>query len=156
MCFNMISIPLIVAFYFLIMLILSLVHILIQIGQVVSIIIDQLLNFMSRLVAIPFLEKAKNCLLYLYLWLRLTIGPNTKLWWAILAQTAFWWSWASYSLLCLCDSQAMIYIAKNLIFRKCTNHIDVDSHFVRDCLTNDLIYLNFLRSTDQLTDLITK
>lgn len=62
----------------------------------------------------------------------------------------------SYPILVYCDSQDAIHIAKNLVFHKWTKHIDVDYHFVCDCLSDGLISLHFICSTDQLADILTK
>ena len=55
-----------------------------------------------------------------------------------------------------CDSQAAIYLAKNLVFHEQTNHIDLDCHFVREKLAAGLISLSHIFTTLQLTDVLTK
>lgn len=38
----------------------------------------------------------------------------------------------------LCDSMSAIYLAKNLIYHKRTKHIDVQYHYIREVIENDI------------------
>ena len=58
-------------------------------------------------------------------------------------------------MLMYCDNQTAISIAKNLVFHECTKHIVFDCHFIRDLLMKKQIVTPFIRSDDQLGDILT-
>ena len=60
------------------------------------------------------------------------------------------------SVLVLEDNQACIKMATNPKGWKRTKHIDVRYHFVRDLSDNDTITLQYIRTIDQVTDMLTK
>ncbi|XP_019253924.1 PREDICTED: uncharacterized protein LOC109232620 [Nicotiana attenuata] len=62
----------------------------------------------------------------------------------------------SYPVPVYCDSQAALHIAKNPVFHERTKHIEIDCHYVRECITAGLLTLHFVSSSGQLADIMTK
>jgi len=55
-----------------------------------------------------------------------------------------------------CDNLGATYLSANPIFHAHTKHVEVDFHFVRDCVTKKEIQIRFVPSWDQLADVFTK
>ena len=56
----------------------------------------------------------------------------------------------------LCDNKAAINISKNPVQHDRTKHIEVDRHFIKEKLEDGSIELPYVRSEDQLADILIK
>jgi hypothetical protein len=55
-----------------------------------------------------------------------------------------------------CDNKAAISIAHNPVQHDRTKHAKVDRHFIKEKLTEGIISVPFVKSEDQLADILTK
>jgi hypothetical protein len=55
-----------------------------------------------------------------------------------------------------CDNMGAKYLASNPVFHGRMKHIEVDYHFVRDQVTQRLLDVRFISTSDQLADGFTK
>ncbi|KAB2617825.1 gag-pol polyprotein [Pyrus ussuriensis x Pyrus communis] len=55
-----------------------------------------------------------------------------------------------------CDNKAAISIAHNLVQHDRTKHVEVDRHFIKERLVDGTINLPYVKSDDQLADILTK
>ena len=55
-----------------------------------------------------------------------------------------------------CDNTSTINISKNLIQHSRTKHVDIKYHFIRDHVLKRDIEFEFVFTSDQLTDILTK
>ncbi|KAL9450934.1 hypothetical protein AB3S75_012641 [Citrus x aurantiifolia] len=55
-----------------------------------------------------------------------------------------------------CDNKAAIAIAHNPIQHDSTKHVEIDRHFIRENLEAKIIQFPFVKSEDQLADILTK
>ena len=54
------------------------------------------------------------------------------------------------------DNKSVLALTKNLVLHKRSKHIDVRFHFIRDCINNGTLETDYVRTGDQLADLLTK
>nr|GEX93040.1 LL-diaminopimelate aminotransferase, chloroplastic-like [Tanacetum cinerariifolium] len=56
----------------------------------------------------------------------------------------------------MCDNKAAIQISENPVQHDRTKHVEVDRHFIKEKLEAGIIELSFVKSSDQLADILTK
>ena len=56
----------------------------------------------------------------------------------------------------MCDNTSAINMAKNPVQHKCTKHIDIRHHFLRDNVEKGFIIMKFCATEDQIADIFTK
>jgi len=54
------------------------------------------------------------------------------------------------------DNKSALALAKNPVLHERSKHIDVWFHFIRDCISSGVIETDYIRTGDQLADLLTK
>ena len=56
----------------------------------------------------------------------------------------------------ICDNQATLHIASNLVFHEKMKHIEIDCHFICEKILSEIITTSFVNSNDQLVDVFSK
>lgn len=54
------------------------------------------------------------------------------------------------------DNKSAISLSKNPVFHDRSKHIDTRYHFIRECVENGKIEVEFINTAGQLTDILTK
>ena len=55
-----------------------------------------------------------------------------------------------------CDNKAAISIAHNPVLHDRTKHVEVDKHFIKEKIDDGVICVNYIPTTKQAADLLTK
>lgn len=54
------------------------------------------------------------------------------------------------------DNKSVIARAKNPVFHDRSKHIDTKYHYIRECVENKEVELNYVKTNDQIADIFTK
>jgi hypothetical protein len=55
-----------------------------------------------------------------------------------------------------CDNTSAISVSKNLVFHSKTKHIPIKYHFLRERVTNKIVQVHYIPTTEQIVDIFTK
>jgi hypothetical protein len=55
-----------------------------------------------------------------------------------------------------CDNTSAISVSKNPVFHSKTKHIPIKYHFLREQVTNQIVQVNYIPTTEQIADIFTK
>ena len=55
-----------------------------------------------------------------------------------------------------CDNTSSISVSKNLVLHSNMKHIPIKYHFLKEQVTNKVVQLNYIPSTEQIADIFTK
>jgi hypothetical protein len=56
----------------------------------------------------------------------------------------------------LVDNKSAISLSKNPVFHERSKHIDIRYHFIRECVEQGRVGIDYIRTNDQLADVLTK
>jgi hypothetical protein len=54
------------------------------------------------------------------------------------------------------DNQSAIQLSKNPVFHDRSKHIETRYHYIRECIEEDRVKIEFVSTNDQLADILTK
>ncbi|KAG6404541.1 hypothetical protein SASPL_136790 [Salvia splendens] len=78
---------------------------------------------------------------------------DTAFTWILLAELG--WSQKEPTTICV-DNKAAIALPKNPVFLNRSKHIDTRYHYIRECVANQGIQVEYMKSQDQVADIFTK
>jgi hypothetical protein len=55
-----------------------------------------------------------------------------------------------------CDNTSAISVSKNPVFHSKTKHIPIKYHFLREQVTNQIVQVHYIPTTEQIVDIFTK
>ena len=55
-----------------------------------------------------------------------------------------------------CDNVGAIYLSTNPVSHARTKHVELDYHFIREKVQQGIIQINYISSSDQMADILTK
>lgn len=56
----------------------------------------------------------------------------------------------------MCENQATISIAKNLVHHDRTKHVEIDHHFISEKVNKEVVHLNYVPPKQQIANILTK